>query len=133
MLTRIGNLGVQHPRRTATAALLFFVIALFAGGPAAGLLKARNGFQDSLLASSPRAAPIERATGAEPHAGVLALVSAPPSSAAVASAATTRRSPRSRLRRDSSIGPRPGARVARRQRFGGRGDAPLGDRTRTTS
>ena len=79
MLTRIGNLGVQHPRRTAAAALLFFVIALFAGGPAAGLLKARNGFQDPSSQAARSQRLIEGATGAEPHAGVLALVSAAPS------------------------------------------------------
>jgi RND superfamily putative drug exporter len=87
MLTTIAHLGLRQPRRTATAALLFVVVAAVVGGPAAGLLKARNGFQDPSSQAARSQRLIETATGAEPRAGVLALVGAPPSSPAVASAA----------------------------------------------
>ena len=64
------------------------------GGPTAGLLNARNSFQDpsseAARAEAARAQTvIQGATGSEPSAGVLALVSAPPSSPAVASVAST--------------------------------------------
>jgi RND superfamily putative drug exporter len=51
------------------------------------LLKARNGFQDPSSQAARSQRLIEAATGAEPRAGVLALVSAPSSSPAVAAAA----------------------------------------------
>jgi uncharacterized membrane protein YdfJ with MMPL/SSD domain len=87
MFSSLARLSVRHPRRVAVVALVLFVAGGVFGGPAAGLLKARNGFQDPGSASARAQRTIESATGAESSAGVLALVSAPPSSPAVASAA----------------------------------------------
>jgi uncharacterized membrane protein YdfJ with MMPL/SSD domain len=87
MFSSLASLSVRHPRRVAVVALILFVVGGVFGGPAAGLLKARNGFQDPGSSSARAQRAIERATGAEPTAGVLALVSAPPSSPAVASVA----------------------------------------------
>jgi uncharacterized membrane protein YdfJ with MMPL/SSD domain len=89
MLNSLSNIALRRPRRVAIAALVFLLIAGVVGGPTAGLLNARNTFQDPSSASTRAQALIERATGAESHAGVLALVNAPPASAAVASAART--------------------------------------------
>jgi uncharacterized membrane protein YdfJ with MMPL/SSD domain len=87
MFSSLASLSVRHPRRAAVVALILFVVGAVFGGPAAGLLKARNGFQDPGSESARAQRAIERAGGAEPSAGVLALVSAPPSSSAVASVA----------------------------------------------
>ena len=89
MLTSLANAAIRRPRRLALAALAFVVFAGVVGGPTVGLLKARDAFQDPSSQSTHAKALIERATGREPQAGVLALVTAPPSSPAVASAATT--------------------------------------------
>jgi RND superfamily putative drug exporter len=91
MLTRLANLGLGHPRRVIGVALAFFLVAGVIGGPAAGLLKARNGFQDPGSQAAQAQRLIQRATGAEAHPGVLALVSAAPGTPAVASAAVTLR------------------------------------------
>src|SRR6516225_5327377 len=89
MLTSLANAAIRHPRRLALGALAFFVIAAVVGGPTAGLLQARDSFQDPSSQSAHAKALIQRATGSEPQAGVLALVTAPPSSSAVASVAST--------------------------------------------
>ena len=68
-------------------ALVAFVIAGVFGATAVGLLNARNPFTAPSSASARAEAAIERATGAESSPGVLALVSAPPGSPAVTSAA----------------------------------------------
>jgi uncharacterized membrane protein YdfJ with MMPL/SSD domain len=87
MFGALTNLAIRHPRRTALIALAVFVLATAFGATAAGLLKAENAFSDPGSASSRAQALIERATGEEASPGVLALVPAPPSSPAVASAA----------------------------------------------
>jgi RND superfamily putative drug exporter len=89
MFTSLTNLAVRHPRRMAVLTLALFVAAGVYGGPAAGLLKARNGFAAPSSPSAEEQRMIERATGAEDGAGVLALLTAPPSSPAVTSAART--------------------------------------------
>lgn len=89
MLSWLANLALRRPRRVAVLALVFLLVGGVLGGPTAGLLKARNGFQDPSSQSARAQTLIERATGAEPRAGVLALVSAPPASPRVASVART--------------------------------------------
>ena len=89
MLGALANLAIRHPRRMALLALAVFAVAGVFGSTAIGLLNARNPFSDPRSASARAEALIERATGEEPSPGVLALVSAPPGSPAVASAAQT--------------------------------------------
>ena len=89
MLTWLTNLALRHPRRMAVLTLVFFIAAGVYGGPAAGLLNARNSFAAPSSPSAREQQAIERATGAEDGPGVLALVSAPPSSPAVAAVART--------------------------------------------
>jgi uncharacterized membrane protein YdfJ with MMPL/SSD domain len=89
MLARIANHGVRHPRRTALLALLFVLLAAVIAGPVATKLNARNAFEDPSSQAARASAQIERATGAEASSGVVALVHAPPLSAAAASAART--------------------------------------------
>jgi uncharacterized membrane protein YdfJ with MMPL/SSD domain len=79
----------DHPRLVAGGAAVFVLIAGVVGGPTAGQLTAPHAFQDPRSEAARAQRLVERATGAEPRPGVLALVAAPPSSAAVASAATT--------------------------------------------
>ena len=89
MFSSLANLALRRPRRIAVAALLFLLVASAIGGPAAGLLNARNSFQDPSSEAARAQTLIQSATGSEPSAGVLALISAPPSSPAVASVAST--------------------------------------------
>ncbi len=89
MLGALANLAIRHPRRMVLLALVVFAVAGVFGSTAIGLLNARNPFSDPSSASARAEALIERATGEEPSPGVLALVSAPPGSPAVASAAQT--------------------------------------------
>lgn len=89
MFTPLTNLALRHPRRVAVVTLVFFIAAGVYGGPAAGLLNARNSFVAPSSPSAREQQMIERATGAEDGAGVLALVSAPPSSPAVDAVART--------------------------------------------
>src|SRR5208282_6155764 len=89
MLGALANLAIRHPRRVALFALALFVVAGVFGATAIGLLNARNPFSDPSSASTRAKALIQHATGEETSPGVLALVSAPPGSQAVASAAQT--------------------------------------------
>ena len=89
LLTSLANAAIRRPRRIALAALVFVLLAAVVGAPTVGLLKARDDFQDPSSQSAHAKALIERATGSEPQAGVLALINAPPLSPAVASAAAT--------------------------------------------
>ena len=45
-LSALADLAFQHPRRMALLALLTFLLAGALGGPAAGLFKAQDAFQD---------------------------------------------------------------------------------------
>ena len=89
MFSSLADLAVRRPQRVAVAALVFFVIAGVLGGPTAGLLNARNSFQDPASQSARAESLIKRATENESSPGVLALVNAPPSSPAVAAVART--------------------------------------------
>ncbi len=80
MFTSIARTTIKRPRRIAALALVLVIAAGAFGGPAAGLLNAKNSFQDPSSASSREQALIERVTGAEASPGVLALIKAPPSS-----------------------------------------------------
>ncbi|MGO9083275.1 MAG: MMPL family transporter [Streptosporangiaceae bacterium] len=87
MLGALASLALRHPRRMLLVALAVFAVAGVFGATATGLLNARNPFSDPNSASARAEALIEQATGKESSPGVLALVSAPPGSPAVASAA----------------------------------------------
>lgn len=89
MFTWLSDLALSHPRRMAVVTLVFFIAAGVYGGPAAGLLNARNSFVAPSSPSAREQQVIERATGAEDSPGVLALVGARPSSPAVAGDART--------------------------------------------
>jgi uncharacterized membrane protein YdfJ with MMPL/SSD domain len=89
MLTRIIRPGLHHPRRTAVLALLFVLIAAVLGGSAASNLNAPNAFENPASQAAHARARIERATGAEPTAGVIALVHGTPLGAGAESAART--------------------------------------------
>ncbi len=92
MLARITQSGLHHPRRSVLLAVLFVLIAAVVGGPAASRLNAQNAFEDPGSQVAHARQEIERATGAEPTAGVIALVRGGPFGAAAASAARTLRS-----------------------------------------
>ncbi|GAC1520672.1 MAG: MMPL family transporter [Thermoleophilaceae bacterium] len=87
MLTRYAAISIRHPRRIVALALLYFAVAGVLGGPAAGLLRARNGFEDPASQAALARKHVEQATGVEPTAGVIALVRGGPASAAASSAA----------------------------------------------
>jgi uncharacterized membrane protein YdfJ with MMPL/SSD domain len=91
MLARITSPGAHHPRRTAVLALLLVLLAAVLGGPVASKLNARNAFEDPSSQSAQARTQIERATGIESSAGVIALVHAAPLSATVSAAAQTLR------------------------------------------
>ena len=80
MFSTLTNLALRHPRRMAALTVVFFIAAGIFGGPAAGMLKARNGFQDPSSPSAREQQMIQNATGAEDAPGVMVLVKAPPSS-----------------------------------------------------
>jgi RND superfamily putative drug exporter len=71
----------------AVLSLVFVAIAGVIGAPAAGMLKARNPFDDPASSSSREQRVIERATSTEENPGVLALVAAAPGAPTVSSAA----------------------------------------------
>jgi RND superfamily putative drug exporter len=89
MLGVLANAAIRHPRRMALIASAVFVLAGAFGATAISLLNARNPFSDPRSPSSRAEALIQRVTGEEVSPGVLALVSAPPGSPAVSSAART--------------------------------------------
>jgi hypothetical protein len=91
MLARITHPGLHHPRRTVLFALLFALFAAVVGGSAASKLNAANAFENPASDVAHARTQIERATGVEPIAGVIALVHGIPSGAAVSSAANTLR------------------------------------------
>jgi uncharacterized membrane protein YdfJ with MMPL/SSD domain len=87
ILAALANLAVRHPRRMLLLALGVFVVAGVFGATALGLLNAKNPFSDPNSGSARAEALIQDATGQEASPGVLALVSAPPGSPALTSAA----------------------------------------------
>ncbi len=89
MLGSLASTVTRHPRRMALTALLVFVVAGVFGGPAAGLFKAQNPFQDPNSESARAERLLKRVTGREIAPGVLVVVAAPPGSPAVSSVAST--------------------------------------------
>jgi len=89
MLGMLANAAIRHPRRMALIALVVFVLAGAFGLAAVSLLNAPNPFSDPSSPSARAEALLQQATGQEAGPGVVALVSAPPGSPAVASAART--------------------------------------------
>jgi RND superfamily putative drug exporter len=87
-LSALADLAFKHPRRMALLALLTFLLAGAFGGPAAGLFKAQDAFQDPHSDSARAERLLKRVTGREASAGVLVLVAARPGSPAVSSAAS---------------------------------------------
>ncbi len=92
MLQRISDLALAHPRRLAAGFLLAFAVVAFAGGAASKVLDARHDFADPGSQSTAARVKVERATGAQPAPGVLALVRGGPGSAAAVHALATLRS-----------------------------------------
>jgi uncharacterized membrane protein YdfJ with MMPL/SSD domain len=85
VLSSLADVAYRHPRQMAGAALVVFVVAGVFGGPAAGLFKAQNAFQDPKSDSARAEQVLKRLTGREISPGVLVLVAAPPGSAPVSS------------------------------------------------
>ncbi len=84
MLARIADVASSHPRRLAAAVLLVLVLGLVFGASATNTLSAHNDFSNPASQSTHAREAIEAATGADPSAGVLALVAAPADSAQTA-------------------------------------------------
>jgi uncharacterized membrane protein YdfJ with MMPL/SSD domain len=80
MYTAVARTAFRRPRLIAALGAVLFVAFGVFGGPATSLLKATNSFEAPSSPSSREQALIERVTGAEPTAGVLALIPASPSS-----------------------------------------------------
>ncbi|HMK96273.1 MAG TPA: hypothetical protein VK425_01940, partial [Acidimicrobiales bacterium] len=87
MLEALSQMASRHPKRIGLLALLVFVLAGAFGAPAAGMLNARNPFQDPGSQSARAEQLVQRLTGKEVSPGVLAVVAAPPGSGAVSSVA----------------------------------------------
>jgi RND superfamily putative drug exporter len=86
VLARLAHLGIARPRRVLLALLIVLLAAAAFGGPAAGRLNAPRAFDDPGSQATHARQQLTRATGRDPSPEVLALVSAPPQSAAVAHA-----------------------------------------------
>src|SRR4051794_29383877 len=81
MLTRLAALAASHPRRLALLALAVLLVVAVLGAPAPGRLDAQRGFDDPGSQSALARQQLERATGRDADAEVLALVRAAPGSA----------------------------------------------------
>lgn len=81
MLNRLASAGISSPRRMLAAGAVLFLVAGVLGSGTPNLLNARNDFGDPGSGSVHARAQIERASGAEPFAEVLALVHAAPGGA----------------------------------------------------
>ncbi len=80
MLNAIARLANAHPRRLAAAVGALFLVSVLFGSSASNALNARNDFANPGSQSAQARERIERATGAAPQAGVLALVKGGPGS-----------------------------------------------------
>ena len=80
MFASVARVSARRPRLIAALGLILFIAFGAFGGPATTLLNANNGFQDPSSPSAREQAAIQRVTGLEPSAGVLALVAAAPGS-----------------------------------------------------
>jgi RND superfamily putative drug exporter len=74
MLRSLADRINAHPRRVLGAVAVFAVLAAAAGGPVLGLLQADGGFTDSDSDSARAEAQIERVSGSDPSAEVIALL-----------------------------------------------------------
>jgi uncharacterized membrane protein YdfJ with MMPL/SSD domain len=83
----IAAVASSHPRRLAAALVLVLVLGLVFGASASNTLSAHNDFSNPASQSTHAREAIEVATGADPSAGVLALVAAPAGSEQAAHAA----------------------------------------------
>ncbi|MDE3132560.1 MAG: MMPL family transporter [Acidobacteriota bacterium] len=86
MYASVARVASRRPRALAALGLVLLIAFGAFGGPATTLLDANNGFQAPSSPSARELATLQRVTGAEPSAGVLALVPAPPASPQVARA-----------------------------------------------
>jgi len=87
MFNRLASLAAAAPRRLAGLGLLALIVLAVFGAPALGKLYAQDSFNDPGSQSSWAQTQIQNATGHDAYPKVLALVKAPPGSAAVAHAA----------------------------------------------
>jgi RND superfamily putative drug exporter len=87
VLGRIADIASSHPRRLVAALALVLILGLVFGASASKTLSAHNDFSNPGSQSTHAREAIEAATGADPSAGVLALVAAPADSAQAAHAA----------------------------------------------
>ncbi|HET6831285.1 MAG TPA: hypothetical protein VFH44_08060, partial [Solirubrobacterales bacterium] len=74
MLRSLADRISAHPKRVLLVAAAFAVLAAGVGGPVLGLLQAEGGFTDPDSDSARAEARIERASGSEPTAEVIALL-----------------------------------------------------------
>jgi RND superfamily putative drug exporter len=74
MFSSLANRINAHPKRVLLLATVFAVLAAAIGGPVLNALQAEGGFTDSGSDSARAEARIERATGSEPNADVIALL-----------------------------------------------------------
>jgi uncharacterized membrane protein YdfJ with MMPL/SSD domain len=86
VLGRVADIASSHPRRLVTALALVLVLGLVFGASASNTLSAHNAFSNPASQSTHAREAIQAATGADPSAGVLALVAAPADSAQAAHA-----------------------------------------------
>jgi RND superfamily putative drug exporter len=91
MLNRLAVLAAAAPRRMAGLGLLALIVLAVVGAPALGKLNAQDSFNDPGSQSTQAQTQIQNATGHDAYPEVLALVKAPPGSAAVAHAAAVLR------------------------------------------
>jgi len=91
MLNRLAVLAVAAPRRLAGLGLLALIVLAVVGAPALSKLNAQDAFNDPGSQSTRAQTQIQNATGHDAYPKVLALVKAPPGSAAVAHAAAVLR------------------------------------------
>jgi uncharacterized membrane protein YdfJ with MMPL/SSD domain len=87
VLTALAGAAARRPKRMLLWAFGAFVIAGLFGGPAAGMLNARNPFSAPQSQSARAERIVQNATHAEIDPGVLALVPAPPGDLEVAAVA----------------------------------------------
>src|SRR5260370_29243684 len=87
MFPRLAACATAAPRRLAGLSLLALIVLAVFGAPAVGKLNAPQAFNDPGAKSTLAQTQIEHATGHDAYPEIVALVKAPPSSAAVAHAA----------------------------------------------
>ncbi|MGI8714877.1 MAG: hypothetical protein ACR2NR_17205, partial [Solirubrobacteraceae bacterium] len=84
MLTSLAVRISSHPRRSLLITLIVVIVAGVVGGPVTGALKGSGGFAPGNSDSQVAISQLERATGAEPTAGIVLLVATPRGAGAAA-------------------------------------------------